>query len=63
MYLTEAQRKCLYHKPAKIIARDTKINLNLTYLQHARIFFFEECIKNSLNAFTHCYSYMMEYTV
>lgn len=25
MYLTEAQRKCLHHKPAKIIARDTNI--------------------------------------
>lgn len=42
--------------------RNTKINLNLTYLQHVRIFF-KECIKNSLNAFTHCYSHMTEYNV
>lgn len=25
MYLTEAQRKCPHHKPAKIIAKGTKI--------------------------------------
>ena len=44
------------------MARDTKINLNMTYLHQARIFF-KEFIKNSLNALTHCYSHMKEYNV